>query len=58
MNNHDELPKSEVVNMIKRALKPANRNRPCLCGSGNKYKKCCRGKHQAMWNKYKADMSL
>jgi hypothetical protein len=33
----DEYPREQ----IRRALKGKSRNRPCLCGSGLKYKKCC-----------------
>lgn len=28
----------------KKSVKEINRNDPCPCGSGNKYKKCCEGK--------------
>lgn len=30
--------------MTVRAAKPPGRNDPCVCGSGNKYKKCCADK--------------
>ncbi len=48
----------EIISVIKQALKPANRNQPCLCGSGKKYKKCCRGEHQVKFNQYKLEHGL
>ncbi|MFW1350492.1 SEC-C metal-binding domain-containing protein [Vibrio parahaemolyticus] len=44
--------------MIEQALKPANRNRPCICGSGKKYKKCCRGGHLVKFNQFKKEHNL
>lgn len=48
----------DIIHMIEKALKPANRNRPCLCGSGKKYKKCCRGEHLVKFNQYKKEHNL
>lgn len=30
----EEYSDDEMIRMIEHALKPTNRNRPCLCGSG------------------------
>jgi hypothetical protein len=32
-----EYPREQIANMQK----GRNRNKPCICGSGKKYKKCC-----------------
>ncbi|MBD6983496.1 SEC-C metal-binding domain-containing protein [Vibrio parahaemolyticus] len=48
----------EIIHIIEEALKPANRNRPCLCGSGKKYKKCCRGDHLVKFNQFKKEHNL
>ncbi|MDW9225144.1 SEC-C metal-binding domain-containing protein [Vibrio parahaemolyticus] len=48
----------EIIHIIEQALKPANRNRPCICGSGKKYKKCCRGGHLVKFNQFKNDLTL
>lgn len=32
------------VPQYKRDYPKTGRNEPCPCGSGNKYKKCCKGK--------------
>ncbi|ETZ11012.1 SEC-C metal-binding domain-containing protein [Vibrio parahaemolyticus] len=48
----------EIIHIIEEALKPANRNRPCICGSGNKYKKCCRGDHLVKFNQFKKENHL
>ncbi|HBC3521485.1 TPA: SEC-C domain-containing protein [Vibrio parahaemolyticus] len=48
----------EIIHIIVEALKPANRNRPCLCGSGKKYKKCCRGDHLVRFNQFKKEHHL
>lgn len=49
----EEYSDDEMIRMIEHALKPTNRNRPCLCGSGKKYKKCCRGEHLVKFNQFK-----
>lgn len=36
----------KVIQSSSRARKNKMRNKPCLCGSGKKFKVCC-------WNKYK-----
>ncbi|CAH6819598.1 hypothetical protein VCHA29O37_140097 [Vibrio chagasii] len=48
----------EIIHIIEEALKPAKRNRPCLCGSGKKYKKCCRGDHLVKFNQFKKEHHL
>lgn len=48
----------EIIHIIEEALKPANRNRPCICGSGKKYKKCCRGNHLVKFNQFKKEHHL
>ncbi|MBD6980428.1 SEC-C metal-binding domain-containing protein [Vibrio parahaemolyticus] len=48
----------EIIHIIEEALKPANRNRPCICGSGKKYKKCCRGDHLVKFNQFKKEHNL
>ncbi len=48
----------EIILIIGQALKPANRNRPCICGSGKKYKKCCRGHHLVKFNQFKKEHNL
>ncbi|EPJ2790541.1 SEC-C metal-binding domain-containing protein [Vibrio parahaemolyticus] len=48
----------EIIHIIEEALKPANRNRPCICGSGKKYKKCCRGNHLVKFNQFKREHHL
>ncbi|EHK2924838.1 SEC-C domain-containing protein [Vibrio parahaemolyticus] len=48
----------EIIHIIEEALKPANRNRPCICGSGKKYKKCCRGDHLVKFNQFKKEHHL
>ena len=32
-------------NKLRRKLSNKDRNSPCFCGSGKKYKKCCLGKN-------------
>ena len=54
----EEYSDDEMIRIIAHALKPANRNRPCLCGSGKKYKKCCRGEHQVKFNQFKKEHNL
>ncbi|MCE7729646.1 SEC-C metal-binding domain-containing protein [Vibrio campbellii] len=46
---------ADIVEFIKYMLKPRNRNTPCLCGSGKKYKNCCRGQHVADFKKYQEE---
>ncbi|HHC7382059.1 SEC-C metal-binding domain-containing protein [Vibrio parahaemolyticus] len=48
----------EIIHIIEEALKPANRNRSCICGSGKKYKKCCRGDHLVRFNQFKKEHHL
>lgn len=48
----------EIIHIIEQALKPANRNRPCQCGSGKKYKKCCRAEHVVKFNQFKKEHDL
>ncbi|HCE4778090.1 TPA: SEC-C domain-containing protein [Vibrio parahaemolyticus] len=48
----------EIIHIIKQALKPANRNRPCQCGSGKKYKKCCRAEHVVKFNQFQKEHDL
>jgi len=35
--------KSQIISPIRTEPKYQN-NEPCICGSGNKYKKCCKNK--------------
>ena len=40
-------PKTEISGItVRRSVDHIGRNDPCPCGSGNKYKRCCFGKHQ------------
>ncbi|MEA5281409.1 SEC-C metal-binding domain-containing protein [Vibrio parahaemolyticus] len=48
----------EIIHIIEASLKPVNRNRPCICGSGKKYKKCCRGDHLVKFNQFKKEQNL
>lgn len=43
MLSQDDL--EETVNMTKGKRKNWMRNKPCICGSGRKFKTCC-------WSKY------
>ncbi len=54
-----EADEHEVVKNMPRLLRPAvlvdfrknkYRNRPCLCGSGKKFKKCCVNEDPAVLN--------
>ncbi|MBE8578623.1 SEC-C metal-binding domain-containing protein [Vibrio sp. OPT18] len=44
-----------VIEQIKIALEPCNKNNPCLCGSGKKYRHCCRKKHARMFKAYQRE---
>ena len=43
LNKYDEWNGENVVKLstIDRHIKGSKRNKPCPCGSGKKYKKCC-----------------
>ncbi|EOW2077609.1 SEC-C metal-binding domain-containing protein [Vibrio mimicus] len=43
---------------IDMALKNSNKNMECLCGSGKKFKKCCRAKLMNARNKYRKEHGL
>lgn len=44
------LEEAVLIESVKIALKGRNKNNPCLCGSGKKYKSCCRGEHTKLFN--------
>lgn len=43
---------------IDMALKNSNRNMECLCGSGKKFKKCCRAKLMTAREQYRKEHGL
>ena len=47
-----EYTDEQIVERIKIALHNRNRKNPCLCGSGKKYKDCCRDMHKAKFAEY------
>lgn len=46
MNSHQQPSQTdlETLHQIDAALKNSAKNLSCLCGSGKKFKKCCRRK--------------
>ncbi len=43
---------------IDTALKSSGRNLPCMCGSGKKFKKCCRSKLMIAREQYRKEHGL
>jgi hypothetical protein len=54
--NPDELPLDWMP--LRRAAQKINRNDPCPCGSGKKYKKCCEAKDAARSSSPYAGMTM
>ncbi|EHK0750597.1 SEC-C domain-containing protein [Vibrio parahaemolyticus] len=54
MSNQD----AKDLARIDMALKSSARNLPCMCGSGKKFKKCCRAKLMIAREQYRKEYGL
>ncbi|MEF1158882.1 SEC-C metal-binding domain-containing protein [Vibrio parahaemolyticus] len=54
------MPHKDVEDLarIDMALKNSNKNMECLCGSGKKFKKCCRAKLMTAREQYRKEHGL
>lgn len=51
----NDISDEQLHELVRLLIKPRNRNKPCVCKSGKKFKSCCLGKVSALQQKMKKD---